>query len=101
VLQRPAQAVGGPDGQHVELAAHGCLQDGVEGRSLVTPLGAADAGVFVHLYEVVPGMLRPRLELFELVGGGLLAGADTDVDGDAFGLANRFLRLISRVLDIL
>jgi hypothetical protein len=42
VLERAPEAIGRPDGDHVELATHRGLQQRVELRALVTAFGATD-----------------------------------------------------------
>src|SRR5262245_57436743 len=66
VLERATEPIGGPDGQHVELATHGSLQQCIELRTLVAPLGATDAGIFVDAHNRVAGPFGPGLKLLSL-----------------------------------
>jgi hypothetical protein len=51
-------------------------------RALLAALGARDADIVIDLRHRVPGPGGPSVELWELVLGGLVLGADAGVDGD-------------------
>jgi len=52
VDQRPAEPINGPRHDDIELAAAGILEQGIEAGPLISPLGAADAGIAVDLGQL-------------------------------------------------
>ena len=80
VLQGATQAIDRPCHHDVELSADARLEKGVELRSLLAALGAADAVVDVLGRHHPPPALGHGTQLKELVLGGLAVGGDAGVD---------------------
>jgi hypothetical protein len=58
VLQRSPEAIHGPDGEHVELAARGRPQHRIEPWPAIASLGTGDAFVGILGYQLPAGALR-------------------------------------------
>jgi hypothetical protein len=54
VLHAAAKAINGPGRDHVDLPGGGILQQTVKVRTPLSPLGTADAGIFVNADNVPP-----------------------------------------------
>ena len=80
--------VAAPHGDQIDVPPHEGLEEGIERRALVAPLGAADALVLVDLHHRVAGAFGPGLQLLALAHGVLRVSADAHVDGDALGLGH-------------
>ena len=61
----------------------GVAKHGVEGRTLVAALGAADAVILVDLGDLPAGTLGDGAQVALLIGGVLLVGRDAKVESGA------------------
>jgi hypothetical protein len=98
VLQRTAQPVNRPGGQHVVAAARGVFEQPIELGAFITAFGAAHAVVDI-LVDDLPALARSNLaECPDLVVGGLaVAGRHARVEG---GVSGRRGGLQGRLLSI-
>ena len=79
VEQRAAQPVDAPGHDHIKAAAGRVAKHGVELRTLIAALRAADAVIAVDLDNGPAGTLGDGAEVPLLVGGGLLVSANAKV----------------------
>ena len=73
ILQRAAETVDRPGRDDVDLAGDCRLQQAIEFRSLVAPLGAADAAIGKHVDDVPSLGLARRAQHLLLIVDRLLA----------------------------
>src|SRR5215475_6873634 len=83
VLQAAAEPINRPRHHYVELALGGIAAHGIEARSLVSALGAADAVVLVDLHDVEAGSSGNLPQLTLLVGRRLVDCRDPQVENGA------------------
>jgi hypothetical protein len=74
VLKAAAQTVDRPGHYYVELATGRCLMKGIELRPFILALGAGNAAILVHPYDLPTGALSNLTELAFLVGSSLVEG---------------------------
>jgi hypothetical protein len=83
MLQAAAQPIDRPCRDHVYLAGSGVSDQPIEAGTLLSALGAGDAGVLVNTDDLPAGTGGNSLKLSPLVCGGLSVSADPDIDADA------------------
>jgi len=83
VLEAAPQAINRPRHDHIVFPSGGALAQGIEGRPLVPPLGAADAVVDVACHDLPAHPAGDGFQLTHLVVGGLPIGGDTGVNSNA------------------
>lgn len=79
----PAQPIGGPHSDDIELSPHRALEQCVEAWPLVAALGTADTLVLIDLDDLMTGASGPASQLVDLVCRSLLVGRDACIDGNA------------------
>src|SRR5262245_60236223 len=84
VLKAAAQPIDRPSHDHIELTLVGIAAKGIEGRTLVPALSAADAVIPVHLDDLAAHSASDLAQLAFLIGGGLIDGRDAEIKNGSF-----------------